>query len=74
MKCKDDHIQDVKRLLQSAFPPMESQPRRDLWPEILKRMTAAPVVVPWYDWALIALFTVWMLAVPRSILPLLYQF
>ena len=84
MKREDDHIEKVKRLLQSAFPPMDSQLRRDLWPEILKRMTAAPIAVPWYDWvliavpwydwALIALLTGWVVAVPQSILQLLYQF
>ena len=74
MKRDDDQIEDVKRLMQSTFPPVESQLRRDLWPEILKRMTAAPVAVPWYDWALMALLAGWVLAVPQSILQLLYQF
>jgi hypothetical protein len=74
MKREDRHIEDLKRLMQSAFPPMESQLRRDLWPEMLKRMTAGPIAVPWYDWALIALLTGWVLAVPQSILQLLYQF
>ncbi|HTM36488.1 MAG TPA: hypothetical protein VL156_07050 [Terriglobales bacterium] len=74
MKGENERIDDVKRLLRSSFLPMDTQLPRDLWPGMLKRMTAAPIALPWYDWALIALFAAWLLAVPQSILQLLYQF
>ena len=40
---KDDQDR-IKKLLQQAMPPVkgESEPRRDLWPAMLRRLNARP--------------------------------
>lgn len=45
---------DVQSALQEAFPPVNTELRRDLWPAMLRRLEdQAPAArVPWYDWAL----------------------
>jgi len=64
----------IKELLQQALPPANAQPRRDLWPEMLRRLDQrAPAgAVPWFDWALLALVAISVLAFPHSITVLLY--
>jgi hypothetical protein len=46
----------VKGLLRQALNPVEDEPEpgRDLWPAVLKRLSAGPAQVPWFDWALLA--------------------
>jgi len=41
-------------VLKKAFPVVDTELRRDLWPEMLRRLETSPVKVPWYDWALAA--------------------
>jgi hypothetical protein len=54
------HDEDrLKQLLKQAVPPAEPEPERDLWPAMLRRLdakSAAPalLLVPWFDWALLA--------------------
>lgn len=45
---------EVRAALRRAVPPAETELRRDLWPNMLRRMeeTAPAAPVPWYDWAL----------------------
>jgi hypothetical protein len=46
----------IKKLLQQAIPPIEAEPepRRDLWPAVLKRLDAKQAAPSWFDWALLA--------------------
>jgi hypothetical protein len=46
----------LKKLLQQSLTPVpdEAEPRRDLWPAMLRRMDAKPAMPPWFDWALLA--------------------
>jgi hypothetical protein len=46
----------LKKLLREALPPIEgeSEPARDLWPDLLRRMDEKPATTPWFDWALLA--------------------
>lgn len=46
----------MKKLLQTALRPVkgEPEPRRDLWPAVLKRLEEKQGMPPWYDWALLA--------------------
>ena len=46
-----DH-DDIRRLLQNAFPPVNAELRRDLWPAVSRRLDAPARRVVWYDWAL----------------------
>ena len=57
MKTGNHHEYDeeeARSVLQEAFPPVNTELRRDLWPSMLHRMgDEAPAArVPWYDWAL----------------------
>jgi hypothetical protein len=45
----------LRDLLKASISPMNHELRRDLWPEMLRRLAERPVAVPWYDWALLAL-------------------
>jgi hypothetical protein len=56
-----DDEERIKRLLQRALPRINKEPEasRDLWPAVLKRLEAKPVMPPrfnwvWFDWALLA--------------------
>ena len=74
MTHEEEQIEGAKKLLRSTFSPADQGLRRDLWPQMLYRLQEAPVRLPWYDWALIALVGCWALVMPVGILQLLYQF
>ena len=59
--------------LRQSFPPVNTELRRDLWPEVLRKLDLRPVRVPWYDWALVGLSAVMFLAFPRLVLVLVYH-
>lgn len=46
----------MKELLRQAVPPVDadSEPARDLWPLLLKRLDERSAAPTWFDWALIA--------------------
>ena len=64
----------IKQLLQQALGPVNAQLPRDLWPEMLRRLDqGAPArAVPWFDWALLVVVTIGVLAFPHAIPVLLY--
>ena len=64
----------IRELLQQALRPADAQLPRDLWPEMLRRLDErAPASgIPWFDWALLAVVAMSILAFPHSILMLLY--
>jgi hypothetical protein len=76
MKAHDEDR--IKQLLQQALPPVDarSEPARDLWPAVLRRLDAQPVpsrfCQPWLDWALLAGLVVLAAAFPASIPVFLY--
>jgi hypothetical protein len=72
--CKEDEFVELRRKLRDALPPL-TQPelRRDLWPEMLRRMKQRPVRVPWFDWALLAVAGAALAFFPRLIPALLYH-
>lgn len=69
--------QDEKKLgelFRKAMPPVaDTEPERDLWPEMLRRLGARPIRVAWLDWALAALLVALLLSFPEVISVLLYQ-
>lgn len=75
MKHTNDNNDDkeIQALLQKAFPAVEAEMRRDLWPEMLRRIGTSEVVLPWYDWALIAGVVAAMIIFPKFILFFAYQ-
>jgi hypothetical protein len=76
MRTKQMTEQDNRRMrdvLQQSLPPVNTELRRDLWPEVLRRLDDRPVRVPWYDWALVGLSAGVFLAFPRLILVFAYH-
>lgn len=68
------HEKELGALLQSEFPPLQNaQLQRDLWPQMLRRLDAPPLRVPWFDWALAAAVAAALLLFPGAIPALLYQ-
>ncbi len=65
----------IQELLHRAIPPVkDAELGRDLWPQMLRRFEQPAVAVPWYDWALLAVLTLFCLGFPEMIPILLYHF
>lgn len=71
----------IKQLLKQALPPVapDAEPARDLWPDVLRRLSAEPAGIvtlpqklPWFDWAIIAGLIVFAIAFPATIPVFLY--
>jgi hypothetical protein len=72
MNQQDD--KQLQALLKEAIHPViDTEPPRDLWPEMLKRLDRQPARIPWFDWALAALLSVALLFFPGVIPALLYH-
>jgi hypothetical protein len=69
---EQDH-DDIRRLLQDAFPPVNAELRRDLWPAMSRRLDERPRRFVWYDWALAGLAGSVIVAFPDLILVLFYH-
>jgi hypothetical protein len=64
----------LKQLLQRAGPGWAVRElKRDLWPEMLRRLDRPPIRVPWWDWALVAALVLCLLLLPEAIPIVLYQ-
>jgi hypothetical protein len=72
MNQQDDR--ELRALLKQAIPPVtDTELRRDLWPEMLKRLDRQAMRVPWFDWALAAVLGAILLLFPGAIPALLYH-
>ena len=71
MQQHDD--EEIREALKLAFPPVDQELRRDLWPLMLRRMETPARAVPWYDWALAGAVTVLFVFVPKLALLLAYH-
>ena len=71
---QEDDFAGIREQLREALPPFE-QPklRRDLWPDMLRRLERPQVRVPWFDWALLAFTGAVLIFFPALIPALLYQ-
>jgi hypothetical protein len=74
MNPYDDN--ELRELLKQNIAPMnDSELRRDLWPQMLRRLEQQqPVRVPWFDWALAAVAAATLILFPGVIPALLYHF
>lgn len=72
MNTRDE--ERMKELLRQALKPIEGEPEpgRDLWPAVIKRLSARPAAVPWFDWALATALAALCALFPASIPLLLY--
>jgi len=69
-----DIDKEMKELLKQAIAPMkDGELRRDLWPQMLQRLSHQPIRVPWFDWALAAILAALLLLFPGTIPALLYH-
>jgi hypothetical protein len=67
----------MREALKLAFPAVDQELQRDLWPLMLRRMDDAKAqadpVVPWYDWVLAGAVTVAFVFFPKLALLLAYH-
>jgi hypothetical protein len=64
----------LKSLLRQALPPVHDEgPRRDLWPDTLRRIESHAAAMTWVDWAVAAGAALWVLAFPAALPGLLYH-
>ena len=69
-----ENEKDLQALLKQALPPAQNaELQHDLWPQMLRRLDAQPLRVPWFDWALAAALAAALLFFPGAIPALLYQ-
>ena len=64
---------EIRDALKQFFPAVNTELRRDLWPDVLHKLDVRPVGMPWYDWALVGLSAVMFLAFPRLVLVFAYH-
>ena len=65
--------QQIRNALKQSFPPVDTELRRDLWPEMLCKLDARGVGVPWYDWAFVGLSVLMFAAFPRLMFVFAYH-
>ena len=73
----EENSEEVKTLLKTAIAPVkDTELRRDLWPQMLRKLDEGPapaVHVPWFDWALAAILGASLFFFPGTIPALLYH-
>lgn len=69
---EDDHEQ-IREALKRAFPTVDQELSRDLWPAMLRRLEKPTPAVPWYDWALAAALGGMLVFFPKLVLLLAYH-
>ena len=67
----DERIRESLR--KSIALAADRELKRDLWPQMLRRLEERPAQVPWFDWALVALLAIWFFFSPEAIPVLLYH-
>ena len=64
----------LRELLRSAIAAVrDTELKRDLWPQMIRKLDQRAVRVSWFDWALVAVAAVWILFFPEAIPILLYH-
>ena len=64
----------IREVLKRAVRPVaDKELKRDLWPQMLRRLEEPPTQVPWFDWALVVLLAIWFFFSPEAIPILLYH-
>ncbi len=69
----EDNDRQIRHALKQSIPSVNTELRRDLWPDVLRKLDLRPVRVPWYDWALVGLSAAMFLAFPRLVLVFAYH-
>ncbi len=73
----EENSKEVNALVRAAIAPVkDTELRRDLWPQMLRKLDEQSVPafhVPWFDWALAAILGAVLVFFPSSIPALLYH-
>ena len=69
----EDNDRQIRDALKQSIPSVSTELRRDLWPDVLRKLDIRLVRVPWYDWALVGLSAAMFLAFPRLVLVFVYH-
>jgi hypothetical protein len=73
----EEDSKEIKALLRAAIVPVrDTELRRDLWPQLLRKLDEQPsqvAHVPWFDWALAATLGASLFFFPGTIPALLYH-
>ncbi len=70
----EENNEKIRAVLRRAIPPVtDRELKRDLWPQMLRRLEERPARVPWFDWALVALLAIWFFFSPEAIPILVYH-
>lgn len=70
----EENNKEMKELLKQAIAPVkDTELRRDLWRQMLRKLDEQPAPVPWFDWALVGLLAMWILFFPQAVPILLYH-
>ena len=66
MKPENHEQGGIQQALKDAFPAVNTELRRDLWPAMLRRLQEQPaVIIPWYDWVLAGCSVVLLALFPK---------
>lgn len=66
--------EEFRTFLQQRIGPIgESQPERDLWPDVQRKLNSRIVAIPWVDYAVAALLVAAVFFFPETILYLIYH-
>jgi len=73
-----DEFPAMREKLRDALAPLDAlengtELRRDLWPDMLRRLERPRIRVPWFDWALLATAGAAAIFFPALIPALLYH-
>ena len=69
----DQGDEEIRGLLKQAFVPVDPELKRDLWPQMLRRLHERSREGLGLDWLLVALLAIWVLFFPEAIPMLLYH-
>jgi hypothetical protein len=73
----EENNKEIGSLLKQVIAPAkDSELRRDLWPQMLRKLNdelGSSITVPWFDWALAAILGAVLVFFPGSIPALLYH-
>jgi hypothetical protein len=70
----EENNKEITALLKAAIAPMtDTELRRDLWPQMLRKLDEQPSRVPWFDWVLAGILSAILLLFPGAIPALLYH-
>ncbi len=70
MNERDEAWRELLKL--AAGGPADRELKRDLWPDMLRRLERQPIRIPWWDWALAAALLLCLLLLPETIPVVLY--